>query len=249
MLYIKRQGMSEVQNFKILEFDSRDEMAQLAAKDIEEAIKNVLNEKDEVRMIFACAPSQVEVLNYLVTKDVEWEKVVAFHMDEYEGLQDKSKSFGHFIEVYLADKVDLKQMNYIGHSKESYKKFEDSLVSSPIDIVVMGVGENGHIAFNEPEYADFNDKEILKEVILDNTCRMQQVHDKCFDKFEDVPEKAMTLTVPVLTGCDNTFVIVPGETKREILKKLVDAPITEELPASILKTKDNVKFYTDQKVY
>ena len=182
-------------------FDSRKEMGEAAAKDICERINSLLKTKSHLNMIFAAAPSQNEVLESLTKMDVDWTKISAFHMDEYIGLDPKApQGFGNFLRTRIFEKLPFGSVNYINPSaKDPYeeaKRYGDLLSNNPVDIVVMGIGENGHIAFNDPPVADFSDPLVAKVVPLDQTCRMQQVHDGCFGSIDEVPTHAITLTVP-----------------------------------------------------
>ncbi|MEE1043435.1 MAG: 6-phosphogluconolactonase, partial [Clostridia bacterium] len=119
------------------------------------------------------------------------------------------------------------------------------LKENPVDIVCMGIGENGHIAFNDPHVADFNDPKLVKYVELDEMCRNQQVNDGCFAKIDDVPKYAMTLTIPALVSAKYNFCIVPAPTKAQAVKNTVCGEISEKCPASILRRKDNAILYCD----
>ena len=130
-------------------------------------------------------------------------------------------------------------------AKEEAKRYTELLKNNPVDIVCMGIGENGHIAFNDPHEAKFDDLEMVKVVTLDDVCRMQQVNDGCFEKIDDVPKYALTLTIPTLMSAKYNFCVVPAKTKAEAVKKTVFGEVSEECPASILRTKDNSILYCD----
>ena len=238
----------ELLDIKIL--PSRDEMGKAAADDIGRTVKRLLLEKDEVNIIFAAAPSQNEVLHYLCKSDVDWSRVNAFHMDEYIGLPaDAPQCFGNFLKTAIFDILPLKTVNYIKptatDTDAECNRYAKLLENKPTDIVVMGIGENGHIAFNDPHVADFNDKHAVKAVGLDNVCRMQQVNDGCFEKIGDVPEYALTLTIPTLMRAEYHFCIVPAKTKANAIKRTLYGEISEECPATILRTKNNCYLYCD----
>ena len=179
---------------------TRTEMGQVAAQDIHDRILALLAEKNEINMIFAAAPSQNDVLKSLTEyTDIPWSRINACHMDEYIGL-DKSapQGFGNFLKAHIFGLVSFKSVNLIDCSAEDpeaeSERYTAILKKYPTDIVVMGIGENGHIAFNDPPVADFNDPKWVKPVKLDDVCRQQQVNDGCFATFEDVPEYAISLT-------------------------------------------------------
>ena len=129
--------------------------------------------------------------------------------------------------------------------KETCERYAAILKALPPDIVFMGIGENGHLAFNDPGEADFQDPEAVRVVNLDEACRRQQVHDGCFAALADVPCKAVTLTIPALMAIPCALCVVPGPAKAEALSRTVRGPICEECPASILRTKKGAVAYTD----
>ena len=227
---------------KVNIYDSRTAMGAAAAEDISEKIKELLAEKDEISMIFAAAPSQNEVLASLVAdKSIEWDRI---------GLDSSApQCFGNFLDAHIFGLVPFKSVNYIKSDAtdpdEESARYSSLLAATKIDIVVMGIGENGHIAFNDPPVADFNDKKLVKPVKLDEVCRNQQVNDGCFARIEDVPKYAITLTVPMLVSAPNLFCIVPAPTKAWAVKETLTGSIDEHCPASVLRTRDGAMLYLD----
>jgi len=231
-------------------YETRKLMGEAAAKDIAECIKSLLSKKDEINMIFAAAPSQNEVLEALCNnKEIEWNRINAFHMDEYVGIAaDAPQGFANFLRKAIFDKVDFKSVNTLDCTAEPEKeaeRYSALLAANKIDIVCMGIGENGHIAFNDPHVADFNDTKYVKIVDLDETCRMQQVHDGCFASIDLVPKYALTLTVPTLANADYKFCVVPAAAKSEAVKNTVTGEISEKCPGTVLRIKDNSIMYCD----
>lgn len=231
-------------------FDTRKNMGASAAKDVAECIKTLLTRKKEIYMIFAAAPSQNEFLASLVAEPgIEWNRVHALHMDEYVNLPaDAPQAFGNFLRAAIFDKVPFADVQYIGSgpdSDENCRRYTEILSSVDVDIVCMGIGENGHIAFNDPHVADFHDKLKIKKVDLDGKCRLQQVHDGCFGSLSEVPEFALTLTIPVMCAAEYIFCVVPAPTKADAVKATVFGPVSESCPASILRTHKNAILYTD----
>lgn len=232
-------------------YGTRDEMGVNAAKDIAECIKSLLEKKEEINMIFAAAPSQNEVLKALMQdKSVEWNRINAFHMDEYIGIDKNApQSFAVFLKNAIFDKVPFKSVNLIdctAEPNEEAKRYSALLEKFPTDIVCMGIGENGHIAFNDPHVADFNDERIAKIVDLDDVCRMQQVHDGCFAKLDDVPKYALTLTCPTLSKATYRFCVVPAPSKANAVKNTVYGEVDEKCPATVLRITDNSVMYCDK---
>lgn len=231
-------------------YDTRAEMGANAGKEISDCIKSMLETKDEINIIFAAAPSQNEVLDYLAHDiTIPWNKINAYHMDEYVGIDKTApQGFAMFLKNALFDKVPFKSVNTLDstadpdHEAEKYTKL---LKENPVDIVCMGIGENGHIAFNDPHVADFKDTKYVKKVDLDQVCRMQQVHDGCFATLDDVPMYALTLTIPALAAAKYHFCVVPAATKANAVKNTVYGDINEKCPATILRTLDNAILYCD----
>lgn len=232
-------------------FETRDEMGIAAANDIAAAIKELLSNKAEINMIFAAAPSQNDMLLHLCEKtDIEWDRINALHMDEYIGLDpDAPQCFSNFLKRGIFDIKPFKSVNLINagatDAQTEADRYASLLKEYPADIVCMGIGENGHIAFNDPHVADFNDNKVVKIVELDDVCRMQQVNDGCFEKLDDVPKCALTLTIPTLVSSKYNFCVVPASTKAEAVKNTVLGEISEKCPATILRNKDNAILYCD----
>jgi glucosamine-6-phosphate deaminase len=238
-------------NLTVEIYENRTLMGEAAARDIKAKIMELLSQKAEINMIFAAAPSQNDVLKSLVEDtEIEWNRVNAYHMDEYIGLdKDAPQGFGKFLKDHIFGLVPFKSVNYIDITAldpemeaERYGKLLDE---NPTDIVVMGIGENGHIAFNDPPVADFQDKKTVKTVKLDEICRQQQVNDGCFSSLDKVPTHAITLTVPTLVRALYLFCIVPASTKARAVYETLNGSIDEHCPASVLRTHDNAKLYLD----
>ena len=232
-------------------YSTRDEMGKAAASDIKACILSLLEKKETINMIFAAAPSQNEVLAALANdSEIPWNRVNAFHMDEYIGLPaDAPQGFGNFLKDHIFRIANFKSVNYINISapdaEEECRRYSELLAKYPTDIVVMGIGENGHIAFNDPPVADFNDPKAVKPVQLDEICRNQQVNDGCFAHIDQVPKTAITLTVPTLTSGDHLFCIVPAATKAKAVKATVCGEIGEHCPATALRRHKSAVLYLD----
>ena len=231
-------------------YDTRRNMGEAAAADVAACIRELLAVKQEIYMIFAAAPSQNEFLAALAaTPGIEWNRIHALHMDEYVGLPaDAPQGFGNFLRAAIFGQVPFASVDYIGTEsdpEETCRRYAALLQGIQVDIVCMGIGENGHIAFNDPPVADFNDPLTVKKVALDETCRLQQVHDGCFARIEEVPRYAVTLTVPTMFRARYIFCIVPAPTKANAVRATVCGPISEQCPASILRTHEHAILYTD----
>ena len=242
----KKQDLLTVQIYA-----TRWEMGKAAAKDIKERILSLLQNQTEINMIFAAAPSQNEVLEALVNdREIPWDRVNAFHMDEYIGLApDAPQGFGNFLKAHIFGRVGFKSVHYIDISASDAEsecaRYAALLREFPTDIVVMGIGENGHVAFNDPPVADFCDRLAVKPVKLDEICRNQQVHDGCFASLEDVPTTAITLTVPTLMSGKHLFCIVPAKTKANAVRATLCGEIGEHCPATALRRHESAVLYLD----
>ncbi len=239
-------------NLYVRIYKSREAMGKAAAFEAAACLREQLSRKDEVNLIFAAAPSQNEFIAALANADdISWEKVNAFHMDEYIGLSpDHPAGFGNFLSKRIFSKLPFKQLYYINGQAQDpeteARRYAGLLEQMPADIVFMGVGENGHIAFNDPPVADFDDPMRVKVVTLDQQCRLQQVHDGCFATLEEVPVQAITLTIPELMNAHQIFCMVPAKTKAEAVMHLLTEEPNTGCPATILKTHANARLYLDR---
>lgn len=236
-------------NLKVKIYDSRKAMGQGAAQDAVAYLNELLSEQEYVNVIFAAAPSQNEFLAAVAESDVDWSRVNAFHMDEYIGLPvDAPQGFGNFLKRAIFDKVPFHSVNCINGQnapEQTLKEYAALLEENKVDVVFMGIGENGHIAFNDPHVADFNDEKVIKIVDLDEKCRMQQVNDGCFDAIDKVPTHAFTLTVPALMAAKRRFCVVPAPTKAQAVYNTINGDVAETCPASILRNSDGSVLYLD----
>ncbi len=232
-------------------YETRDEMGKAASKDIKACILSLLKTKETINMIFAAAPSQNEVLAALAADtEIPWNRVNAFHMDEYIGLAaDAPQGFGNFLKDHIFGLADFKSVSYIdvtaSDAESECQRYAALLKEYPTDIVVMGIGENGHIAFNDPPVANFNDPQMVKPVELDEICRNQQVNDGCFAAINNVPKTAITLTVPTLFAGGHLFCIVPAKNKAKAVRATLCDAINEKCPATVLRRHKSAVLYLD----
>ncbi|MDR1675053.1 MAG: glucosamine-6-phosphate deaminase [Tannerella sp.] len=231
---------------------SRQAVGESAAADAGNTLRNLLQQRDTVHMIFAAAPSQNEFLAALRREpDIDWHRVRAFHMDEYVGLSpDAPQRFGNYLKTHIFDRLPFLSINYLNPDSPDGTAAECSRYTAllqryPADIVCMGIGENGHVAFNDPHVADFNDPVWVKQVELDMACRHQQVNDGCFATLDDVPTHALTLTIPVLMRASRLFCMVPGPTKARAVWHTLHDAISEHIPATCLRLHPYATLYVD----
>lgn len=235
----------------VKEFTTRDEMGRAAAADVVSVIKELLKEKTVINMIFAAAPSQDDFLScFSSSSEIDFSRINAYHMDEYIGLpKDAPQGFGNYLKQNIFGKCPFRSVNYLNGQnpdpQAECKRYAALLEQTKIDIVCMGIGENGHIAFNDPQNAEFEDPQIVKAVNLDGICRQQQVNDGCFESLDQVPKMAMTLTIPTLMKADYHFCIVPTNRKAKAAYDMLNGKISVQCPASILRTAPHAILYLD----
>jgi glucosamine-6-phosphate deaminase len=243
-----------VEKLKVEVYRDRAAMGAAAGSDAAARLKALLAAKKNVRMIFAAAPSQNETLATLAaTPGIDWSRVTAFHMDEYIGLAaDAPQRFGRYLRDNIWAKVRPGVVHFIDSTNAidaECRRYTALLKDGPIDIVCLGIGENGHIAFNDPPVADFKDPQLIKPVGLDESCRRQQVNDGCFPSFDAVPTHAVTLTIPALMSGAHLFCSVPGPSKRAAVTRTLNGPISTECPSTILRTHADCTLYVDADSY
>lgn len=244
------QNQKDKLNVKI--WPTREEMGAAAAADASALIQKLQKQKEHLNLVFAAAPSQNEFLKALSQDSrIDFSRITAYHMDEYIGLPaDAPQGFGNFLKAHIFGLCPFAEVHYINGGNPDPEKeclrYSELLSKVHIDVVLMGIGENGHIAFNDPSIADFHDPKMVKVVTLEQVCRQQQVNDGCFEKLEQVPEQAITLTVPTLMNADYHFCMVPSKLKAKAVHSTLEGPISETCPASILRTAPNACLYLDQ---
>ncbi len=240
-----------VENLRVEIYATRDDMGAAAAFDVAEHIRQRLALQEHVRMVFAAAPSQNEFLAALAaTPAVEWPRVEAFHMDEYLGLAaDAPQGFGVFLRERLFGRVHPGRVAYLDglapDAGAECARYGALLRAQPLDIVCAGIGENGHMAFNDPHVADFADPQTVKVVTLDEVCRRQQVHDGAFPNLDAVPRSAITLTMPALMSARHIYCIVPGPTKTEAVRRTLREAVSTACPASAMRRHPAAVLYVD----
>jgi len=181
---------------------------------------------------------------------IDWSRVNAFHMDEYVGLNENApQRFGHFLDQAIFGKLPFHEVHCINGNASNPEaechRYAALLEANPVDMVCMGIGENTHIAFNDPHVADFNDPLMVKLVELDEVSRRQQVHDGCFPSIEDVPTTAITLTVPALMRAAYIFCVVPGINKAIAVDHTINTEISALYPSTALRLHENASLYLD----
>jgi glucosamine-6-phosphate deaminase len=240
-----------VDNLAYEVWGSPDSLAESAAADIADELRSRLARQDAVRVVFAAAPSQAQTLAILRnTPGIDWSRVHAFHMDEYVELPASApQRFGNWLKRNFFDSVDLGEVNLIaGASPEDPDseavRYGRLLTRQPVDIVLAGVGVNGHLAFNDPP-ANFAETAPVRVVELSEASRMQQVSEALFDSIDDVPRHAWTVSIPVLMSGQRIFCMVPGAFKNAAIRRMLTGPVSGECPASILRSHPHATLYLD----
>jgi glucosamine-6-phosphate deaminase len=222
-------------------------MAVAAAADIAMVLNTAVANKGAANVMFATGNSQLAMLEALVAEHhIEWHRIRVLHMDEYVGLEDDHPaSFARYIRERIVDKVGPQAAFYVGNSAAAALEYAEVLQQHPLDLCVLGIGENGHLAFNDPANADFNDPVDVKVVELDAACRNQQVGEGHFRTVEDVPTQAVTVTIPALLRAHEVVVVCPEERKAQAVRNALDGPISTGCPASVLRRVPHARLYLD----
>lgn len=242
---------SRADSLHVYIYENRTAMGSAAATMAADRIRQLLQQKDSINIVFAAAPSQNEFLAALLQEPVQWERINAFHMDEYLGMAPEApQQFGLFLKQRIFSKVNFREVHYLNgqtnNPEEECARYRALLELHPTDIVFMGIGENTHLAFNDPHVADFSDPHLVKVVDLDDACRQQQVNDGAFSSASEVPSYAFTLTIPALMRASYLFCMVPGKNKAIAVKHTLKDVITEQYPSTILRTHPNAILFLDE---
>jgi glucosamine-6-phosphate deaminase len=241
----------QVGNLAIEVYKSTEAMGQAAASSAAGRLRELAANNETVGVIFATGASQIATLDALTSiPDLPWDKVVGFHMDEYLGISDQHRaSFRRYLRERLTEKV--KMCHFFGidgmtaDAGETCRKHAELLCHYPPQLCLLGIGENGHLAFNDPIEADFSDPLDIKIVSLDEECRQQQVNEGWFASVPEVPTRAITLTIPALLRVPQLIASVPGERKAHIVRRTLTEEISTRCPATILRNHPNTTLYLD----
>ena len=225
--------------------DNADELGMRAAEKIASLIEEAINKKGKARIILSTGMSQFETLSHLITYDLPWDKVEMFHLDEYVGLDESHPaSFRKYLKERFVSKVNLKAAYFV-EGVDAIPSLTRELRKEEIDVGVIGIGENGHIAFNDPP-ADFTTGEAYKVVTLDRRCREQQVGEGWFRTIDDVPADAITMCVKEIMKSKHIVSAVPHEVKAEAIYNTITGRISQDVPATILKTHPDWNLFVDK---
>ena len=232
-------------------YANQPEMAASVAAEAHGIFREALARQGSAAAILATGNSQILFLDELIKLGgIDWSKVTLFHMDEYLGIsRDHKASFRFYMREKVLSRITPKVFNFIegdiDEPLDEIARYTALLKAQPIDLCCLGVGENGHIAFNDPPVADFNDPHLIKLVKLDDACKMQQVKEGHFPSLESVNPYAFTLTVPALCSARRMLCVAPEKRKAEPVKNLLKGPISESCPASYLRTQPHCTLFLD----
>ncbi|HLT51480.1 MAG TPA: glucosamine-6-phosphate deaminase [Arenibacter sp.] len=227
------------------------DMGNAAADFVHLKLQEVFALKGSANLILATGSSQFTFLKALKQKEVDWQKITVFHLDEYRGISNTHPaSFRRYLRERILDEVVPKKIYFLNGDAEDVEqeilKYTEELKKHPIDIACIGIGENGHIAFNDPPVADFNDPEWVKLVTLDEACKNQQIGEGWFPTLEEVPKQALTLTIPAILNSRTISCVVPDQRKAQAVHNTLYHRISTECPATILRRHPDTRLYLDK---
>ena len=231
-------------------FDDKSSLSRVAAEQAATSLKSAIQAAGRVRLVAATGASQFEFLELLTaTPGIDWPKVELFHLDEYIGLPvTHPASFRKYLFERLINKTGITKHHLLDpgdDAKAAAKRIGEELNAGPVDIAFVGIGENGHLAFNDPP-ADFETNEPFLVVNLDGACRQQQVGEGWFRDLSEVPTQALSMSVRQILKAKEIIAIVPDARKAQAVKACFEGPISNMAPASILRSHENATIYLDK---
>jgi glucosamine-6-phosphate deaminase len=241
----------QVDRLKVEVHQDRVSAGHAAAQAAAGALRHLAAEREHFAVVFATGASQLEMLRVLTTMpNLPWRQVEGFHLDEYVGIDENHPaSFRRYLRENLTTRVKMRAFNEINGSAPDpeavCREYAEKLRAAAPPLCLLGIGENGHLAFNEPGEADFNDPKDVKVVRLDATCRQQQTAEGWFGSIVEVPAHAITVTIPALFRIPRLILTVPGERKAEIMRRVLMEPVATGCPATILRTHPDATVYLD----
>lgn len=241
----------QVRALNVNVYETKEALGQQAALDATAFIREAIKKRGTARLLFSAANSQLDMVSSLAAiSDLDWNCVEVFHVDEYVGLvTSHSASFGGWLKRNVVDRMHPAKAHYLaGDAKDMNRecqRYAELIKLAPIDISFLGIGENGHIGFNDPHEANFADPQTVKVVTLDEPCRLQQVGEGHWPNLTSVPTQGVTITCPALVHASHIICCVPGRNKAEAVRSALEGPISTVCPASIIRTLANAKLYLD----
>lgn len=234
---------------RIVVSKTAEELGRKAASDAAKAINQAIDEKGSARILLSTGASQFTTIEALLEEDIAWSKVEMFHLDEYVGLDETHKaSFRKYLKERFTSLIDIKKAHFVngeGDINKNISMLTEAIRKEPIDVALIGIGENAHIAFNDPP-ANFDTKDAYIVVELDDTCKMQQVGEGWFETIDDVPKKAITMTVHQIMQSKKIISCVPYKQKAKAVKDTIENDVTNMIPATMLKKHGDWTLYLDE---
>lgn len=232
-------------------FETNEILGQAAAKSVAEILQEAIAQKGFANLILATGASQFKFLEHLQKQTIDWQKITVFHLDEYKDLPETHPaSFRKYLKERILEKVNPREVHYLNGDAPDVDaevaRYEKLLQEHSIDVACIGIGENGHIAFNDPPVADFNDPKLVKVVELDEACRLQQLGEGWFPTLSDVPKEALSLTIPAIMRAKRISCVVPGIQKAKAVFNTLKQEISTACPATILREHPYAILYLDQ---
>lgn len=231
---------------KILIAKTPQKLGAKAAKDAADYLNEVIKEKGNARIVLSTGASQLDTIEALLQSDIDWSKVEMFHLDEYVDLPISHKaSFRKYLQERFVSKIPLKAAHFVDGTQENIDLLTAEITKSDVDLGLIGIGENSHIAFNDPP-ANFDTKESYIFVNLDDACKNQQVGEGWFPSIDDVPKQAVTMTCYRIMQCRKIISCVPYGVKAEAVYQTLNKSLTNTVPATILKEHEDWTLYLDR---
>ena len=244
-------GQFQVGSLNVCVFESKEALGKEAAQEAATYLREAIQKRGRARLLFSAANSQLDMVGSLaIVPGIDWNSVEVFHVDEYVGLSTAHPaSFGGWLKRNVVDKMHPAEAHYLaGHAKDmdhECQRYAELLQLATVDISFLGIGENGHIGFNDPHEANFSDPQTVKIVTLDERCRLQQVGEGHWPNLASVPTQGVTITCPALVNASHIICCVPGPNKAEVVRNALEGPISTACPASIIRTRPNATLYLD----
>lgn len=231
---------------KIIISDTAKELGKAASKSIANFLNKKIKENGYARIVVSTGASQLPMFECLVRENVDWSKVEMFHLDEYIGISETHiASFRKYLKERFVSKVNLMNAHFVDGSVSSIPELSEKLSERNVDLGIIGIGENAHIAFNDPP-ADFDTTESYIIVDLDDECKNQQVREGWFSSLEDVPKQAISMSVHKIMQSEKIISVVPYAVKAKAVKETLQNAVSAEVPATILKNHPNWELYLDK---
>lgn len=234
---------------KIIIEENKDQLGKAAAAKGAALINKAITQKGDANIILATGASQIEMLQYLIQENVDWSKVTCFHLDEYIGIPETHPaSFRKYLKERFVDKVNVKQFHYVEtehDSVEECNRLNNIIINHPIDVAFIGIGENGHLAFNDPP-ANFEIEDPYIIVDLDEKCCMQQMREGWFPDLDSVPKRAISMSIKQILKSSSIICTVSDERKAEAVKNCIEKDISPNFPSTILKNHKDTNLFLDK---